>query len=376
MDRWVLSRLASVEVAADDALQRYDATMAARIVMEFVDEDVANTYVRQSRSRLWAKDNVFTDDTNAAFATLHEVLVVVTRLLAPFAPFVTDWMHRELTGSSVHLASYTRKDASADSSTALGMTDVRLEDAMATVRMLATLGRAAREQVGINVRQPLSRMVCVAPGVDQALLEELLPVLRAELNVKQVDFASSGDALVTLEAKPNFRALGKKFGKKTPLAAEAVKAFTGEHLRAFQSGAELALTVEGETHLLEPDDVTILSRASGSLVVEHQATLFAAIDPTLTPELEREGMARELISRVQRMRKDTGLAVSDRIELSIGGDVAVVEAAEAHREWIADEVLATHVAIGAERPRSTHMPERQQVDIDGVHAELALTRDE
>jgi isoleucyl-tRNA synthetase len=301
---------------------------------------------------------------------------VVTRLLAPFAPFVTDWMHRELTGSSVHLASYTRKDASADSSTALGMTDVRLEDAMATVRMLATLGRAAREQVGINVRQPLSRMVCVAPDVDQALLEELLPVLRAELNVKQVDFASSGDALVTLEAKPNFRALGKKFGKKTPLAAEAVKAFTGEHLRAFQSGAELALTVEGETHLLEPDDVTILSRASGSLVVEHQATLFAAIDPTLTPELEREGMARELISRVQRMRKDTGLAVSDRIELSIGGDVAVVEAAEAHREWIADEVLATHVAIGAERPRSTHMPERQQVDIDGVHAELALTRDE
>jgi isoleucyl-tRNA synthetase len=376
MDRWILSRLSSVEAETDAALQRFDATSAARVVMEFVDEDVANWYVRQSRSRLWAKDNVFTDDTNAAFATLHEVLVVVTRLLAPFAPFVTDALHRELVGSSVHLASYVR--GSTDSSTSPGMTaaDAGIEDDMQTVRTLATLGRAAREQVGINVRQPLSRMVCVAPGVNPERLQELLPVLRAELNVKQVDFASSGDSLVTLEAKPNFRALGKKFGKKTPLAAEAVKQFTSEHLRAFQDGAELAVTVDGDTHLLEADDVTILSRASGSLVVEHQGRLFAAIDPTLTPELEREGMARELISRVQRMRKDAGLAVSDRIELVIGGDAAVVVAAEAHREWIADEVLATHVAIGEERPRSTHMPAKQEVDIDGVHAELALTRDE
>jgi len=254
--------------------------------------------------------------------------------------------------------------------------DQQLESDMLTIRTLSTLGRAAREQVGINVRQPLSRMVCVAPGVSEARLAELVPILRSELNVKQVDFASSGDSLVTLEAKPNFRSLGKKFGKKTPLAAEAVKEFTSAHLRAFQSGAELAVTVDGETHELEPDDVTIISRASGALVVEHQGHLFAAIDPTLTPELEREGMARELISRVQRMRKESGLAISDRIEVSIGGDARVVEAARAHREWIADEVLATNVAIGEEHPRSTHMPARQQVDIDGVHAELALTRDE
>ncbi len=388
MDRWILSRLSTVEVIADEALQRFDATAAARAVMEFVDEDVANWYVRQSRSRLWATDNVFTDDTNAAFATLHEVLVVVTRLLAPFAPFVTDWIHRELTGTSVHLAPFIREATQRHG-------EHQLEVEMDIIRKLSQLGRAAREQVGINVRQPLSRMVCVAPGFNGGRADsstslgmtpgslgmtprllEMTQILRAELNVKLVEFASSGDALVTLEAKPNFRALGKKFGKKTPLAADAVKEFTSAHLRGFQDGAELAVTVDGETHLLEPDDVTILSRASGSLIVEHEGMLFAAIDPTLTPELEREGMARELISRVQRMRKDAGLAVSDRIQLSIEGDAAVLEAATTHRDWIADEVLATTVAIGEEHSRSTHMSARQQLDLDGVRAELALTRDE
>ena len=138
----------------DEALLDYDATAAARALIEFVDDDVANWYVRQSRKRFYDVD---TADNRAAFATLHEVLVVVCRLLAPFAPFVTDWMHRELTGESVHLAPYVR-DGGARASRRSA-----LEAAMASVRTLATLGRAAREQAGINVRQPLSRMVCVAP---------------------------------------------------------------------------------------------------------------------------------------------------------------------------------------------------------------------
>ncbi len=368
MDRWILSRLSAVEAEADDALLRYDATGAARAVMELVDDDVANWYVRQSRSRLWAKDNIFDDDTNAAFATLHEVLVVVSRLLAPFTPFMSDQLHRELAGTSVHLAPFVRDAGSR-------YRDEELEAEMRMIRALATLGRAAREQVGINVRQPLSRMVCVAPGVRHDRLRELFPVLRAELNVKQVDLVSSGDALVTLEAKPNFRALGKKFGKKTPLAAEAVSAFTSEHLRAFEQGAELVVTVDGETHGLEPDDLTIVRRASSTLVVEHDGLLFAAIDPIITPALKREGLARELISRVQRMRKDAGLAVSDRIRLWVDGDADVVQAAAEHREWIADEVLATTVAVG-EDGQGRPMLARQHVDLDGIQADLALTREE
>ena len=368
MDRWILSRLSTVEQRADRLMTDYDPFAASRAVMEFVDDDLANWYVRQSRARFWAKDNAFTDDTNAAFATLHEVLVVVCRLLAPFAPFVTDQLHRELTGTSVHLAPYVRDDAPP--------ADAALEKLMASVRTLATLGRAAREQAKINVRQPLSRMVCVAPHADERALRALLPVLEAELNIRTIELASSGDALVSLEAKPNFRALGKKFGKKTPLAAEAVTKFTSAHLREFLSGAELLVTVDGETHGLEPDDVTIVRRASGELVVEEEHGYFAAIDPTITPELKREGVARELISRVQRMRKDAGLAVSDRIGLRIGGDALVLEAAVEHRDWIAEEVLATHIAIGEKAQDTEQMLARQTVDLDGIHADLALTKDE
>jgi len=283
------------------------------------------------------------------------------------APFVTDWMHRELTGESVHLARYVRDGAAS-------ARDENLERTMAALRELARLGRGAREQAGIPVRQPLPRLVCVAPGVTEASLAPLLSILAAELNVKVIEVASSGDALVTLEAKPNFRALGKKFGKKTPLAAEAVTKFTSDHLRAFERGEPLVVTVDGETHELTVDDLTIIHKASGELVVQEEHGFFAALDVTVTPELRREGVAREVISRVQRMRKEAGLAVSDRIHLFISGDAPVLEAAEAHRDWIADEVLATALTVGGEIQE--HMLARQTVDLDGIRADLALTREE
>jgi isoleucyl-tRNA synthetase len=365
IDRWILSRLATVERTVDEALLDYDATVAARALLEFLDEDVANWYVRQSRKRFY---DVESADNRAAFATLHEVLVVVCRLLAPFAPFVTDWLHRELTGESVHLAPYVRDGAP--------RADAALEAQMASIRTLATLGRAAREQAGINVRQPLSRLVCVAPKMSEASLAPLLPILASELNVKRVEVATSADALVTLEAKANYRALGKKFGKQTPLAAEAVANFTSEHLRRFEQGEELSVTVDGDTHVITADDLTIVRRASGALVVQEEHGFFAAIDPAMTRELRQEGMARELISRVQRMRKDAGLAVSDRIRLAIGGDAELVEAATVHREWIGSEVLATDVILGGALKGEGTTLARHEVDLDGIHADLALTKDE
>ena len=364
LDRWVLSRLFSVERRVDELLLAYDATAASRAIMEFVDDDVANWYVRQSRKRFYEVDGA---DNRAAFATLHEVLVVTSRLLAPLAPFVTDWIHRELTGTSVHLSAYVREGSSA--------CDPALERAMTAVRTLATLGRGAREQAGINVRQPLGRMVCVAPGVPEGALRDLLPVLTAELNIKSIELATSGDALVTLEAKPNFRTLGKKFGAKTKLAAAAVTRFTSDHLRQFEQGGELVVTVDGETHRLELDDLTIIRRASGSLVVQEQYGFFAAIDPEITHTLRAEGVARELISRVQRMRKEAGLAVSDRIRLWITGDALIRESVEAHRDRIADEVLATAFVAG-EPQHGDKTLARLSVDLDGIRADLALTRDE
>jgi isoleucyl-tRNA synthetase len=243
---------------------------------------------------------------------------------------------------------------------------------MDAARRLATLGRAAREAAKLKVRQPLRSAICVAPAVDERLLRELLPLLAAELNVKRIEFARSGDALVTLKAKPNFRSLGKRFGKKTPLAAAAVSAFTSDELRAFESGTPLAVTVDGETLELLPEDVEILKTASGDLLVQESAGFVTAIDPTVTDELRLEGLARELISRVQRMRKEAGLAVSDRIRLNIAGDADVRSAVSTHREWIAREVLATELLA---QPGSLQDSNFSQVaDLDGIEAVISLTR--
>ncbi len=364
MDRWMLSRLTAVEQEVDAALERYDATAAARLLIRFVDDDVANWYVRLSRGRFYEVDGA---DNRAAFATLHEVLVTTCRLLAPLAPFLSDWLHRELAGESVHLAAYVRADAAPR--------DRGLEDAMAAVRTLAKLGRAAREEAGVKVRQPLTRMVCVAPAVAEAALAPLVDLLGNELNVKRVEFARTGDALVTLEAKPNFRALGKKFGKATPLAAQAVQAFSSDELQAFAHGQALAVTVDGQSHELDGEDVTIVRRASGDLVVQEENGFFAALDPTVTAALRLEGLARELVSRVQRLRKDSGLAVSDRIVLYVGGDSELEAAVRAHGAWVGGEVLATRVvwrAAGAADDQAT----MQAVDLDGVAARIAITKAE
>ncbi len=361
LDRWVLSRLSAVEAAVNADLTAFDATAAVQTIIQFVDDDLANWYVRLCRPRFYDVDS---DDNRAAFATLHETLVVTSRLLAPICPFVTDWMHRELTGESVHLASFTRGEST--------LRDEELETAMDAVRTLARLGRAAREDAKIKVRQPLSRLVCVAPHVDEGKLEQLVPVLAAELNVKRVEFASSGDALVSLEAKPNFRSLGKKFGSRTPLAAQAVTAFSGDELRAFLRGEPLGVTVDGMSHLLTLDDLTIIPRASGDLVVQEEGGFFAAVDPSLTEELKAEGFARELVSRVQRMRKDAGLAVSDRIVLTVAGDPVVRDVLERHGQWIGAEVLAAELVVLNEL--SGNYDATQTVDLDGVTARVALTK--
>ena len=371
LDRWVLSRLATVEKEVDELLGRYEATTAAKTVMTFFDEDVSKWYVRQSRARFYQVDQ---DDNRAAFATLHEILAVTSRLLAPFAPFITDWVHRELTGTTVHLAPFTRRHTDS--------IDVDLDRAMTHIRALSTLGRAAREEAGVKVRQPLSRLVCVVPTtgvaargaagkVSEQLLSQLSPLLAAELNVKAVEFISSADDLVTLEAKPNFRSLGKKFGNRTPLASKAVQSLSSEALREFEAGKPLYVSVENESRELSAEDLTVVRRASGDLMVKEEAGYFAALDASVTRELRLEGLARELVSRIQRLRKDSGFAVSDRIRLEITADAEVEEAARAFSKWIADEVLAVDVKVGGKNQSNyaTHA-----LDLEGLSATVAMER--
>lgn len=386
LDRWVLGRLREVEREADALLEALDPTAAARRVVDFFDADVSKWYVRLSRPRFY---DVTADDQRAAFATLHEVLVVTARLLAPFAPFVSDWLHRALTGGldagqSVHLAGYRR-----DELPPLGGDAGALAPAVDAVRRLVNLGRAAREDVGIGVRQPLGTLVAVAPLPDPTAadaLHALAPLLAAELNVKRVRWATSGDELVTLEAKANFRALGKRFGKATPLAAAAVNALDADALRAFERGEAVYVAVDGAEHALQPDDLTILRRAAGAYAVQEEGGYVAALDATVTPELRAEGLAREVVSRVQRTRKEAGLEVSDRIALRVWGDPDVEAAVQAHADYVAGEVLARTLEVGAlagvgPAPGETAGPGdaltsdvSRTFDVDGTAVHVALRK--
>lgn len=362
MDRWVLSRLAAVEVEVDAALERFDATAASRTLMEFVTEDVANWYVRLTRARYY---DVSADDNRAAFATLREVLLVTARLLAPFAPFVSDWIHHELTGRSVHLADYRR---------AATTRDVALEDAMRAARSLATLGRAAREDAGIKVRQPLGLLTCVAPGIAAEWHGVIAPIVAAELNVKQVAFADSAADWVRLEARPNFPVLGKILGAAMKAAKPVVEGLSQDELRRIQQGETVDVEVSGHGPLpLDATRVSITAHASTSLLVQQGEGVSVALDPTVTPALRAEGMAREVVSRVQRLRKESGLEVSDRIRLAIAAPMEVQDALRAHQAWIAAEVLAVDVALGDAIPAAWEA--QAEVDLDGPAVRVALSKE-
>ena len=371
LDRWVLSRLAAVEAEVDAELIRFDATAASRAVMEFVSEDVANWYVRLNRARFY---DVATEDNRAAFATLHEVLVVTSRLLAPFAPFVSDWIHYELTGRSVHLADFRRTAAS--SATALLERDEGLESAMGAARALATLGRAAREAAGIKVRQPLGALTCVAPGIAPSWYAMIAPIVAAELNIKQVTFADSAADWVRLDGKANFPVLGKIVGAAMKATKPIVEGLDQAQLRTIEQGGTVIVEVPGHGALeLDATRVAISAKASTSMVVQQGEGLSVALDPALTPALRSEGMAREVVSRVQRLRKESGLAVSDRIRLAVATPQEVQDALHAHRAWMAGEVLATEIILADELPAGMVWQAQAEVDLDGPAARIALSKD-
>ena len=359
-DRWLLGRLDETVRAVRAAWDDYDVTTGTRAIVAFVVDDLSNWWVRLNRARFWVPGGAADP---GALATLHEVLTVTARLLAPAAPFLADLLHRSLVGTSAHLAPFPEPGTAADAT---------LSRAMDVVRRLASLARSARETVAIRVRQPLARMLAAVPAdVDRATFEALAPLLMGEVNVKRVELVTSGTDLVSLEARPSFRALGKRFGKTTPLAAEAIKALPSDQVARFESGERVTITVQGETHVLQPDDLVVHRHSRGDVVVETDGEVFAGIDPAITDDLRQEGLAREVVSRVQRLRRDAGYRVSDRIELWVGGDEPVRKAAERHAEYIAGETLALAVAVAGPVPAADLV---QELDLDGVTARIAVRR--
>jgi isoleucyl-tRNA synthetase len=361
VDRWLLSRLDATVDAVNAAWSGYDATAGVRALMEFVVDDVSQWYVRANRARFWAVDSVADP---AALATLHEALVAVSRLLAPAAPFASDWLHRALSGTSVHLARFPETSRQREPA---------LEAAMDAVRRLASLAHGARQERRLPVRQPLGRMQVAVPGaVRGPVLAELLELLRLEVNVKTIEVVSSDADLVRLRAKPNFRSLGKRYGKRTPVVAEAAAGLSVEQLRGLEQGTPATIEVSGEPATFLPEDVVVEREVASDWVVASDGPFVVALDPRLTDELRREGTAREVVNRIQRLRKEAGYVYTDRIGVWMDGGPAVLDAARVHAEFIRGETLARRLELGARAPAPDL---EQQVDIDGQGVVVGVQRD-
>jgi isoleucyl-tRNA synthetase len=348
LDRWILSRLAATTERVRERMDDYDTTFAGRAISEFVD-DLSNWYVRLSRRRFWRGDD------QAAFRTLRNCLLGVSKLLAPMTPFVTDEIYDNLDGAepSVHLCDFPSP----------GQRDEALEWRMRVVRDAVELGRAARGHAKMKMRQPLREAVVVAADRERGAIEGLESLLKDELNVKSVRYVSEADELGRFELKPNYRALGPRFGKQMPQVAAAIAALDPARLRA---GQRVGLNFNGQDHEIGPEDVTLVLQPLDGYQVERSGTHAVALNLELDDGLRREGLAREVVHAVQAARKNAGLDVEDRIELTLGGDDELLAAAREHEDYVAGETLATSLSFDGSGV------EAERAEIDGRRLSISV----
>ncbi len=359
-DRWVASRLQATVDAVVTAWNGYDVTTGARALMDFVVDDLSNWYVRTNRARFWAPDR---DADPAALLTLRTALLTVSRLLAPAAPFASDWLHRAIAGTSVHLALFPVAGAERE---------ISLELAMDAVRRLASLARAAREEARLKVRQPLARMqVAVPAAVRGPAFDQLLELLRSEVNVRSIEVAQSDTDLVRLRGKANFRSLGKRFGKRTPDVAAACAGLSPAQLRVLEGGEPVQLRLGDDELTILPEDLVVEREVTSEWIVQSAGPFVVALDPALDAGLRAEGLVRELVSRVQRLRKEAGYEFTTRIGLWVDGDPSALDAARGFENFLRDEVLAREIHLGARAPS----PDLEQtLELDGVQMVVGVRR--
>jgi isoleucyl-tRNA synthetase len=336
LDRWLLSRLATASAEVTDALDVYDPFRAATTFGRLIDE-ISNWYVRRSRRRFWRTDpDAPESDSLSAHATLHETLTTVALLLAPFCPFVADRLWRELNdveeGGSVHLADWPEPDAT--------LIDRQLEAQMAQARRLSSLGRAARSEAGVKVRQPLARALVLLPPNAPPLLAD---IVAEELNVDRVEVAAELGQLVTFELIPNFRLLGPRLGSRVQEAKAALAALdTAAAAAALEEGQAVRIVLAGGDEEIGPDEVELRVAAQEGYAVSREGGEVVALDVALDDDLRRRGLLRDVIRQIQDLRKDAGLEVTDRIILTLDGAGSL----ESFFGQLGSEVLATEVRDG------------------------------
>ena len=341
MDRWILSMLNSLIKEVTEAYESYEPTRAGRAIQEFVSENLSNWHVRLSRRRFWNSDL-------SAYQTLYQCLETVAILAAPIAPFYMDKLYRDLnsvTGratGSVHLANFPKADES--------VIDTELEKQMELAQEVTSMVLGLRRKVQIKVRQPLAKlMIPVADETMQNRLEAVKNIILSEINVKELEYITDTVGVLTKRIKPNFKTLGPKYGKYMKAISAQVATMDQRTIADFERSGAYEMSVGDEKIELTLADVEIISEDVPGWQVANFGALTVALDIQISTELREEGIARELINRIQNARKESGLDVTDRITLGIGSHSEIDNAVNNLSSYIATQVLATAVTIETEQ---------------------------
>ena len=343
IDRWILSVLHSLIKGVDREMQNYDPTRAGRLIESFINDDLSNWYVRLNRKRFWGKE--MSQDKLSAYQTLYTCLETVARLLAPFAPFYADRLFLDLTqvtGSdnacSVHLAKFPEADES--------MIDTDLEQRMAMAQKITSMVLALRRKVSIKVRQPLQAIMIPAIDDEQRKhIEAVKELIMNEVNVKELKFVE-GQGILVKKVKCNFRTMGKKFGKMMKAIAAATAAFDQDQIAALENNGQTELDIDGQKVTIEAADVEIISEDIPGWLVTNEGNLTVALEVELTDELRNEGVARELINRIQNLRKESGLEITDHISVVITRLEAIEKSMGDFADYVKEQVLADSIELG------------------------------
>ena len=343
LDRWILSELNRLIAEVDAAYNDYEPTKATRAIAEFIQEIMSNWYVRLSRRRFWKGE--YQQDKIAAYQTLFECLLSISKLMAPVAPFYADQLYRDLCNAtqveafdSVHLAQFP-----------VAVTENRnaaLEDRMIKARTIASLALSLRKKEQIKVRQPLQKiMIPVRNAAEREAIELVADLIQSEINVKSIELLDDASDILVKEIKPNFKALGPRFGKNMKAAVGVINTLNDEQIKSLETGETLAVQINGEEAEIEPNDVLIQSKDIEGWLVANGNGLTVALDIQLDDDLINEGIAREMINRIQNLRKDAGFEVTDKIILYLKEDVALVKVFEKHQAYIKQETLAKEIVL-------------------------------
>lgn len=333
IDRWILSKYNNLIKVTKENMDKFDLTKVVREIQEFVNEDLSNWYIRRSRRRFWATE--LTDDKKAVYNTTYEILLGISKMVAPFAPYISEEIYRNLTNNlSVHVDYYPETNNE--------LIDPTVEEKMDLVRDLVKLGRASREQVRIKVRQPISEVI--VDGKYEDLISDLVPLIKEELNVKNVVFAKDLKEYMRFNLKPNFPVAGPKLGKKIKFFAKALNSLDStEAVNKLENNEELTVDLDGEDFTFSKELVDIRIESKEGFTVSMENNLFVILDTTLTGELLNEGYAREFISKVQQMRKNNDYEMMDNIKIYFNGNVEINDAINKYSDYIKSETLAIEV---------------------------------